>query len=137
MKKLFFALAAGCIPSLVLVNKANAQGRDAGMPEPPTNVSRIDNVNVPGTDHMSSFGAISPKALKDFAKAYKNVTVENWLKFTDGFSARFSSGGVRNTIYYNSRGKWLASLKGYVEDKMPQRIRDIVKQEYYDYSITY
>lgn len=80
---------------------------------------------------------ISPKALKGFSKTYKNVTGESWSKVLDGFSARFNLDGVRTTIFYDNKGRWLGSLKYYTEDKMTAEMKGIVKRSYYNYNIVY
>ena len=136
MKKFLFALIPGCVSVLVAINGANAQ--NPGNPDiqgPQKNVIEIEKVITPVKDHLIDLEPISPKALKDFAKKYKNVTAENWMKNKHGFSASFFSNGIQNMIYYDNNGKWLGSLKGYREEKLPYEIRDIVKSKYYDYSI--
>jgi len=80
---------------------------------------------------------ISPRALKDFARSYKNIKGESWATTTDGFSARFTLSGVSTTIFYDNKGRWVGSVKHFKEDKMPFEIRHIVKRAYYDYNILY
>ncbi len=136
MKKILFALLAGCIPALVTTNGAYAQNTaNPEILEPPKNFPAIEKALTPVNNNTVGINSISPKALKDFTNRYKNVTGESWEKIKNGFAARFIINGVMNTIYYNKR-KWIGSLKHYSEDKMPQNIRAIIKPEYYDYSIT-
>jgi hypothetical protein len=137
MKKLLFALLAACIAALVTTNGAYAQKPvNPEILEPQKNITAIEKALIPVNDNIVGIGAISPKALKDFANTYKNVTGESWEKIKDGFATRFTINGVMSTIYYNTKGRWTGSLKQYSEDKMPQNIRAIIKPEYYDYSIT-
>ncbi|MEP7107306.1 MAG: hypothetical protein ABI760_04975 [Ferruginibacter sp.] len=137
MKKFLFAFVAGCIPALVATNGAYAQNSvNPEILEPQKNVTTIEKVVTPVNDQIVDMGAISPKILKDFTKTYKNVTGESWEKTKEGFSAKFISNGVNTRIYYNVKGKWTGSLKGYSEEIMPRDVRDIVKRSYYDYSIT-
>jgi hypothetical protein len=89
---------------------------------------------VAGTDDR---GLINPKAVKNFARTYKDVTTETWLKTKDGFAARFIVDGIRNTIMYDNKGRWTGFVKNYTEEKLPAEIRHIVKSKYYDYSIFY
>jgi hypothetical protein len=137
MKKILFALLAGCIPALVTTNGAYAQNTvNPEILKPQKNITAIEKALTPFNDNIVDIAAISPKALKDFTNTYKNVTGESWYKIKDGFAARFTINGVMSTIYYNTKGRWTGNLKNYSEDKMPHDIRDIVKREYYDYSIT-
>lgn len=138
MKIFLFVLVAGCIPALTGINKANAQNQiGADLSWSQKNVMGIEKSITAGQNNMNSPGDVNPRALKDFAKRYNNVTDLRWIKIKDNFSANFISNGVSNTIYYNAKGKWLASVKRYHEDKLPFEVRDIVKSKYYDYSIFY
>jgi hypothetical protein len=138
MKKFLFALLTGCIPALIATNGAYAQNLvNTEILEPQKNITAIEKEVPPANDKIVGIGAISPKALKDFTKTYKNVIGESWWKVKDGSATRFIINGVMNSIYYNTKGRWTGSVKGYSEDKMPHDIRDIVKREYYEYSIIY
>ena len=134
MKNFLFALVAGCIITLTGVNGANAQNPVSPAPK---KFSEMEKAMVPANDEVPGRDMISPRALRDFAKRCKNVTAERWVKVNGGYSANFISDGVSNSIFYNSHGKWLSSLRGYNEEKLPHEIRDIVKYEYHDYSIFY
>jgi len=125
--------------ALVLVSAATLgaiSGADAQIAA--NNSSFEYQINVTKTKNsMNELEAISPRALKDFANAYKNVVGESWMKIKDGFSVRFISDGIRTTIYYDKKGNWAANVKIYGEEKMPRDIRHHVKSTYYDYNIVY
>lgn len=125
--------------ALVLVSAATLgaiSGADAQIAA--NNSSFEYQINVTKTKNsMNELEAISPRALKDFANAYKNVVGESWMKIKDGFSVRFISDGIRTTIYYDKKGNWAANVKIYGEEKMPRDIRHDVKSTYYDYNIVY
>jgi hypothetical protein len=138
MKTFLFALLAGSITTLVATNGAYAQNLvNPRMLHSQINISAIEKEVTPTNDNIVGIDAISPRALKDFTKTYKNVISERWEKIKDGYATRFILNDVMNSIYYNTKGRWTGSVKGYSEDKMPHDIRDIVKHEYYDYSIIY
>jgi len=138
MKKFLFALLAGCITALVATNGAYAQNLvNPEILEPQKNNSAIEKEVKRANDNIVGIGIISPKAMKDFTKTYKNVVSESWEKLKDGYATRFILNDVMHSVYYNTKGRWTGSVKGYSEDKMPNDIRNIVKQEYYDYSIIY
>lgn len=138
MKKLLFALLAGFIPGLIATNGAYAQNSvNPEILEPQNNVTEITNSVDSDKNRTVDLSAISPKAIKNFAASYKNAKDEKWDKTSEGFTAKFKFNGVSNLIFFNQNGKWAGSLKGYFEDKLPFEVRDRVKREYYDYSITY
>ena len=122
---------------MVIINGAYAQRSvNTEIAQPGKNIAPVEKVIAYTNNSVSETGSINPEALKHFSDTYKNVTGESWMKIKDGFVARFTLNGVMNTIYYNTKGRWAGSLKSYREDKLPHDIRDIVKREYYDYSIT-
>ncbi len=138
MKKFIFAFTVGYISTLALSTVAHAQTSvNTEIPELKINVASIQKEISPGNANTANLAGIKPKALKDFAKNFKNVKVEYWEKITDGFTAKFNDDGVNNWIYYDPRGLRVGSLKGYNESKLPKEIRKIIKQVYYDYAITY
>ena len=136
MKTFLFVLVAGCIPALAGKCEVIAQNKIASDKSwHKKHFITIDKTITPGKNNMSSPGDVSPRALKDFAKRYKNVTGEIWMELKDNFLASFISNGVSNTIYYNAKGKWQGSLRKYHDDKLPFEVRDIVKSKFHDYSI--
>ena len=136
MKQFLFALLALCISATATTNVAYAQKSvNTEIVKPEKNITPLEKVIVHPNNYMVGMGAINPKALKNFARTYKNLTGESWWKIIDGFATRFLINGVMNTIYYNTKGKWAGSFKQYSEDKMPWNIRAIIKPEYYDYFI--
>ena len=136
MKSFLFVLVAGCIPALTGKCEATAQNEIAAYKSwHKENVIAIGKTITLGKKNMSSPGDVSPRALKDFAKRYKNVTGVIWMELKDNFSASFISNGVSNTIYYNAKGKWQGSLRRYRDDKLPFEVRDLIKSKFHDYSI--
>ena len=76
------------------------------------------------------------RALKDFSKAFKNVTNADWfVPETGGFIASFNENEVKKSAYYNQKGQFMYSIKRYAEQDLPKSIRHLVKSTYYDYSI--
>lgn len=123
MKKNLMALALAGIAIVCGTVTTNAQV-SSGSSTPEYQVSRIDEDDI-----------ISPKAIKDFTHAYKSVKNEKWMITKDGFIVRFVSEGIKNSISYDKKGKWVASIKYYSEERLARDIRHIVKSTYYDYSI--
>jgi len=122
------------ISTLAATNRANAQNSaNAEVSEAPKNFNAVEKAGAANNNAAT----VSPKALQNFSKTYKNVTAENWEKTKEGISATFTVSGVRAIIYYSKKGAWAGSLKGYNEENMPVDVRKIVKREYYDSRITY
>jgi hypothetical protein len=138
MKHFLIAFAAGSILALATTNRANAQSLNNFVsPENKESGIKIDkSVFSAASTTAVNTNTISVKALKDFKKSFKNASDEKWFKNENGVTARFSLNGISNVIYYDKKGNWQASLKGYGEDKMDRNVRAIVKQKYYDYKIT-
>jgi len=80
---------------------------------------------------------INSKAVSDLKQRYKNVDNETWQKREKGYIASFKKDGISYEIGYSKRGKWENSIKAYTEDKLPFAVRDIVKRNYYDFTISY
>ncbi|HEY5968745.1 MAG TPA: hypothetical protein VIU35_12285 [Chitinophagaceae bacterium] len=131
MKKNLIALVIVSVGSLTGISRAEAQTV--------SNSSSLEyQMNATKTKtSMNEFEAISPRALKNFADTYKNISGESWTKVKGGFSALFTLNDIRTTILYDSRGYWVGSIKHYYEEKMLHEVRHIVKSTYYDYSIIY
>ena len=80
-------------------------------------------------------GKVSPKAVKDLAKSFKNVSDENWYEVKDGYVAMFDAEEIQYQVSYDKKGNWLFTIRSYRELNLPDDIRQIVKSNYYDYSI--
>src|SRR4051794_30801270 len=116
MNKIFFALVVVLISTLAATNRANAQNSaNAEVSETPKNSNAVENASAAN----NNAAIVNPKALQAFTKTYKNVTDESWEKTREGFSAKFTNGGVQSIIYYTPKGAWAGSVKGYNEENMP------------------
>lgn len=137
MKKNLIQVAIVFLAILAGLNRVTAQG--------PTSENKLAYLeNDRGSKTIFSLARpagemdpVSPRALKDFAKTYKNITNESWERTADGFSARFTLNSVKTTIFYDNKGRWTGSIKQFKEEKMPSEIRHMVKRAYYDYNIVY
>jgi len=140
MKSFLIAFVAGCVLALAANSGAYAQSSNnivsAEQFKKPLKINR----SVLPTETNSAIldvSMVSAKALKDFKKSYENPAIAKWVKNDYGVTAHFNANNIDNVIYYDKKGNWEASLKGYFEDKLNRNIRAIVKQKYYDYRITY
>lgn len=131
MKKNLIALVIVSVATLVGISGANAQiVSNSSSLKYQMNATKTKN-------SMNEPEIISSRALKNFADTYKNVSGESWTKIKGGFSVRFTSDGIKTTIFYDSKGRWVSSIKYYNEAKMRHEVRHTVKSTYYDYDIIY
>ena len=83
-----------------------------------------------------SISEINTKALRNFAKEFKNITGEKWIKTSNGlFAAQFVSDDIQNLVCYNKKGNFECMLRYYKEQKLPREVRQLVKSSYYDFNI--
>jgi len=75
------------------------------------------------------------RALKNFNKSNANAINVSWHKVSPGFIVHFSTPDVDTKVGYNKRGVWQYNLCTYMESGLPPNVRNIVKQQYYDYKI--
>jgi hypothetical protein len=81
---------------------------------------------------------INAKSVRNFTRNYKGVENPQWSVLENGSSiCTFLSDGIRYRVYYSKKGKWLHTISGYEESKLPREVRSLVKGSYYDYSIFY
>ena len=138
MKKNLIALIFVSVATLAGISKANAQiVADNSSLKYGNNSIEINKTTQPVNNLTNELESISPRALKNFANTYKNVSGESWMKIKGGFSVRFTSDDVPTAIFYDSKGFWVNSIKYYNEEKMLHEVRHIVKSTYYDYNIIY
>ena len=79
---------------------------------------------------------ISTKAVRSFIREYKNVTDAEWFRSpNESFVVYFTSDSIKSTIYYNKDGDFDLMIRYYNEDKLPRKVRHLVKSNYYDFSI--
>ena len=84
-------------------------------------VIRINNIHI--------------KAVRDFLKTYTNANNVKWYPVEDGFIATFEEGGVETRVQYDVAGRRKEVLRTYDESHMNADLKDLVKQQYYDYDI--
>lgn len=134
MKKILFALVAGLIPALAVINETFAQsGNDIASLTPVKNYFDMESKKGV-TENSNTVGLVNAKAFKFFNKQYK-VNGEKWREEGDCITASYKVDSISHCIYFDKKGHWVGSVKIYDEAKMPKDIRKMVRQEYYDYKI--
>lgn len=128
---------------LVAGNSLLAQGhlRKTGwsIPEQPLSFSGSQRSKIISEDGTPLYlNDLNTKAVADFKTRFNNVDGEIWQKKANGeFVATFKQNNRSYMVWYNSRGKWESTMKGYKEIFLPFEVRDLVKRNYYDYTIYY
>lgn len=80
---------------------------------------------------------VNIKAVRDFVKTFKNIDNNIWIHAEDGsFTSTFTSNGIKTIVAYDRKGYRLYIMKVYEENMLAFKIRDIVKREYSDATIT-
>jgi hypothetical protein len=140
MKKQFFLYKLGVIPLIILccsvnaqTNRLNANLNTSSSKEVALNDNTKDK-ELPRFNNHSGPGA---KALKNFSKTFKGADNAAWSQTGDGLKAEFTKDDIETKVFYDRKGRWIANVSGYQEDKLPKDIRHRVKSSYYDYSIFY
>jgi len=81
--------------------------------------------------------AVNIKAVRDFAKSFKDVENVHWYTVPDGAMVYFTERGIKSRAGYDKKGNWLYCMRSYAEQHLPKEIRAQVKSIYYDYAITW
>lgn len=137
MKKILFAVIAGSISMLASTSGAVAQtSNKVKLLETHGDVVDINKL-ILTLDKTISPDNINTRTLKNFKKDYKDAPGVKWVKDDQLITAEFSSNGIETVVYYNTKGRWLGSIKNYNEEKFDPKVRSIVKSTYYDYKIDY
>jgi hypothetical protein len=96
-------------------------------------INKADSLSIGGNDMD-----VNTRAILNFNKSYKKIKDPQWSVTQEGgFVARFVYNNATNRAFYDSKGKWLGTISGYNEDKLPASIIKMVKSNYYNYAITY
>ena len=136
MKRQFFQYKLGVIPLILLFCSVDAQTARRG--EDSNNVYSKEVVYSNSIDEISGTGsnsALSTRALKNFNKTFKGSENVEWSKIDNSLTAQFTKDEVETTVFYNLKGKCIANIRAYKENKLPPDIRHRVRSNYYDYSI--
>jgi hypothetical protein len=133
MKKLFFRYILGMIPAIAFFNGIYAQNNKFAPDA--INSTSTEVAYADKTDSHSGPAGVNTRALKDFNKTFKGIDDANWFKTKEGFIAEFNKDGIFTRVDYDRKGRNIAMIRRYGEDKLPKDVRHLVKSNYYDYNI--
>jgi hypothetical protein len=100
------------------------------------NSSKLSKTAIKGVIKINS-KFINVNAKRDFVQTFRNITNEVWFSIPGGYIANFLLNGIDYRIAYNNKGKWQYNQLIYSEEKLPFKVRDLVKSQYYDFDIEY
>ena len=100
-------------------------------------VSMIVGNNVQSLHITSGYpNNIHIKAMRDFLKRNKTAFDAEWFTIDNGYEVRYTGNNNSHCrTVYNCRGAFVYTIKQYSEHQMPREVRNIVKSDYYDYTI--
>lgn len=78
---------------------------------------------------------VHAKAVRSFARDYKDATDAKWFSVPDGFAVYFMHKNVKARIYYGKRGNYICAARYYTEAVLPREVRHLVRSHYYDHDI--
>ena len=78
---------------------------------------------------------INMKAVRAFAKEYKDVQDAKWHKGDNWFAAYFTKNNISVKVFYDCSGNYRYTLRSYDESVLPREVRHQVKSTHYDYNI--
>ncbi|HEY1871823.1 MAG TPA: hypothetical protein VGG71_12245 [Chitinophagaceae bacterium] len=141
MKKISSVLAVAIIYMFTIMRVVNAQGTNKKTATSDLQFSTVQANGINKADSMSVGGKdreVNTRAILNFNKSFKEIKDPQWSATQEGgFVARFEYKHATTRVFYDNNGKWLGTISGYNEDKLPAGIIKLVKTNYYDYAITY
>jgi len=135
MKKIVLAYSITALLIMIMINGSHAQSANAGMASTSEYFSFSDDANAANGFTPVFLNDINTKAMRNFARDYKNTSLATWFKLKDGFVVYFTDKGINVRVAYDRKGNYLWTIRDYTEDKLPFEIRDLVKTKYYDLNI--
>ena len=136
MNKIIFTGLGIILPMLAISLISYGQATKTGL--------RLLN-NIPSERNSTSKTIVSTlhrsdvrsKAVRNFARFYKNISDEKWYEIPDALIALFTINNIDYRVDYDKKGNWLHTMRTYSENKLPGDIRHLVKSSYYDYNIMF
>ncbi len=86
-------------------------------------------------EEQPPIGSVNEKVLKTFTQNFRDAEGETWQTETYGYRVKFLSKSVKHTVDYSRNGHWIATIKNYDENNIPEDIRKTVNTVYSSYTI--
>lgn len=98
------------------------------------NAQNSDKAILLNAGAIRSDGAVV-KATRDLWTRVGEQKKETWYKLPKGYLATYMEEGIESRHVYDQKGNWKYSMRTYQENHLPADVREVVKSNYYDYSI--
>ena len=97
--------------------------------------SNIFPSGLPGVPGEITVTNVNIKAVRDFARLYRNINNAKWYTTGKGYSASFDMDGKNIKVVYDINGMRQYTIISYTEKYLDFGIRDLVKRNFYDHNI--
>jgi len=85
--------------------------------------------------HNISTDKAAVRATRDFWQRAGEQDDAQWYKDAAGYQAEYSEGPTKAHFFYDRKGNFTFSIRTYTEKEMPADVRELVRSNYYDFSI--
>lgn len=130
MKKHYLILALLTLSIALHAQEMNNIAK-AGLPDLATDQTEKANI----IKEPTRLNEINIKAVRAFAKEYKDVHDAKWYKGDNWLAAYFTKNNVSVKVFYDCSGSHKYTLRSYDESVLPQEVRHQVKSTHYDFNI--
>ncbi len=138
MKKILLLSACGLLLG-IFQNTLWAQSRmdrtnggiGAGYDFTPV-TARVNQASAAAAKNLEK---VNKKTMRQFVGWYKDTRDENWYHVNSGIVVKFEENGLEKMAAFNTKGYWLFTIIYLDENKIPARIRWLVRSRFYDYKI--
>ncbi|MGZ3940326.1 MAG: hypothetical protein ACXVBK_16255 [Flavisolibacter sp.] len=80
---------------------------------------------------------VSNNLEKKFRKQFPSAADAQWYETSTGFVVHFSDVEIKNIVFLDKKGNTVGQLSYCSEKDLPANVRQQVRSNYYDYSITF
>ena len=85
--------------------------------------------------HNISADKAAVRATRDFWQRAGEQNDAQWYKDAAGYQVNYSEGSTQARFFYDRKGNFRFSILTYTEKEMPAGVRQLVRSNYYDFSI--
>jgi len=99
------------------------------------NLTSLISSTLKGTAVEAKVTSVNVHAMRDFNRAYKNISDAKWYTTEKGYFVSFDADGKNTKIVYDSRGQRSYAIISYTEAQLDRNVRTQVKSVYFDAAI--
>lgn len=76
------------------------------------------------------------RAAQNLKREFKDASNITWMLIKDGIIGSFTKDEVKTTVIYDTKGRWIQTLKYISENKMPKDVTSVIRSFYPGYQIS-